>query len=405
MTQDLGGYDVRGVAGTALLLDPRVVDLLRARLPEVAGHTIEAVMDEVPSYRGAFGGPMGATIEGAVQMALAGFLRLASEGAGDPGTPLASVTEGAYRLGQGEARSGRSVDALLSAYRVGARVAWRELAATAVANALPAESVASFAELTFAYIDQLSAASVSGHTAQTESTSRMRERQLDRLGQALLRGDAADGILAAAEQAEWTPPPVLTAVLLPEAQVRAVLGSLPPGTLAPSEAPGLPDEGLVVLLVPDMTGPARRLLLRVLDQRSAVAGPSRPWLDVRASYRRARRALALREGDGSVDTEDHLAALVLNADPEARADLRARVLAPLEGLRPATVEKLVDTLRAWLLHHGRRDEVASALFVHPQTVRYRMGQLREAYGDALDDPATVLDLTIALARPTGTPTP
>jgi hypothetical protein len=30
-------------------------------------------------------------------------------------------------------------------------------------------------------------------------------------------------------------------------------------------------------------------------------------------------------------------------------------------------------------------------------VRYRMGQLRELYGDRLDDPATVRDLTIALA--------
>ena len=34
--------------------------------------------------------------------------------------------------------------------------------------------------------------------------------------------------------------------------------------------------------------------------------------------------------------------------------------------------------------------------MHPQTVRYRMGQLRELYGDRLDDPATVLELTIAL---------
>ena len=43
---------------------------------------------------------------------------------------------------------------------------------------------------------------------------------------------------------------------------------------------------------------------------------------------------------------------------------------------------LVETLRAWLLHHGRRDRVAAELFVHPQTVRYRMTQLRELYGDA-----------------------
>ena len=62
------------VSATRLTLDPRLLDLLRRRLPEVATHTITAVTDEVPSYAGAFGGPMGDNIENAVQMALAGFL-------------------------------------------------------------------------------------------------------------------------------------------------------------------------------------------------------------------------------------------------------------------------------------------------------------------------------------------
>ena len=62
-----------------------------------------------------------------------------------------------------------------------------------------------------------------------------------------------------------------------------------------------------------------------------------------------------------------------------------------------SAEKLTATLRSWLLHHGRRDDVAAELFVHPQTVRYRLGQLRELYGDGLDDPETVLELTLALA--------
>ncbi len=96
------------------------------------------------------------------------------------------------------------------------------------------------------------------------------------------------------------------------------------------------------------------------------------------------------------DTEQHLVSLVLSADADALADLRTSVLAPLSGLRPATVEKLTETLRSWLLHQGRREEVASDLFVHPQTVRYRMSQLRDVYGDRLDDPATVLALTVAL---------
>ena len=109
------------------------------------------------------------------------------------------------------------------------------------------------------------------------------------------------------------------------------------------------------------------------------------------------RALGL-----GTDSEQHLAEVVLTADESALADLRARALAPLEGLSATSAEKLTETLRSWLLHHGRRDAVAAELFVHAQTVRYRMGQLRELFGDRLEDPRHVLELTIALGLP---PTP
>jgi DNA-binding PucR family transcriptional regulator len=78
-------------------------------------------------------------------------------------------------------------------------------------------------------------------------------------------------------------------------------------------------------------------------------------------------------------------------------DLRAQALAPLDDLRPDTAARLADTLRSWLLHQGRREEVAADLHVHPQTVRYRMTQLRELYGEKLADPDVVLQLTVALA--------
>jgi DNA-binding PucR family transcriptional regulator len=80
-------------------------------------------------------------------------------------------------------------------------------------------------------------------------------------------------------------------------------------------------------------------------------------------------------------------------------DLRARVLAPLEKKGDSSTEKLTETLRSWLLHHGRREAVAAELFVHPQTVRYRMGQLRELFGERLEDPRSILELTVALALP------
>ncbi len=379
---------------TPLTLEGSLVDLLRATLPEVAGHTVLAVREEVPAYSEGLGEQMAATIEQAVQMALAGFLRVAGR-AVDPGTPLSPTVEGAYALGRGEAKSGRSADALLAAYRVGARVAWRELSATAVRAGVSAATIASFAEMVFAYIDELSAASVAGHTDELETSGRVRQRHLERLAAALLRGEPAAELTEAAERADWKPPQTLTAVLLPEAQVRPVLGLISPGALIPSEH-GLP-EGLAVVLVADAGGRSRTRLLKVLADRHAVIGPARPWREARTSYARAVRGLDLPRTAAPLDTEHHLASLVVSADPEALADLRTRALAPLADLRPATAEKLEATLRSWLLHQGRREDVAGDLFVHPQTVRYRMNQLRELYGDDLDDPQTVLALTLALA--------
>lgn len=393
--------------GEAIRLDTTVVHVLRSRLPEVATTTIEAVMAEVASYRDAFGGPMGATIENAVQMALAGFLRVAQRGhhERDPGSPLSPAIEGAYALGRGEARSGRTADDLLAAYRVGARVAWRELAQTAVAEGVPADTLAGFAELVFAYIDELSAASVAGHADELATTGRVRERYLDRLAQALLRGEPHDALVAAAERADWTPPRTLTAVVLSESQARPALTVLDPRSLqAAEDPPGLPsDRGLTVLLVPGVTARTRRRLLRDLRGRHAVVGPTRPWEAARASYLRALRGLSLPVPDdgAAIDTEEHLAALVLGADRDALADLRERALAPMADLTPTQRAKLEETLRAWLLHQGRREEVAAALFVHPQTVRYRVGQLRDLYGDRLEDPQVVLELVLALGAAGG----
>jgi DNA-binding PucR family transcriptional regulator len=158
-----------------------------------------------------------------------------------------------------------------------------------------------------------------------------------------------------------------------------------------------------LLLVPDVADLDRGHLLRVLRGRSAVVGPPRPWTEARASYLRAVRTLHLVSpgADEPVDSEAHLVELVVSADPDATADLRAAVLAPLADLRPGTAQRLSETLRSWLLHQGRRDAVAAELHVHPQTVRYRMGQLRELYGERLDDPQTVLELLLALPLPGG----
>ncbi len=396
-----------GVAGRAvgLGLSPELVLLLREQLPGVAERTVAALTAEVGEYARSLDSEMRTTIESAVQVALGAFLRLAAPAhvaGSDPGTPMSSALEGAYDLGRGEARSGRTTAALLSAYRVGARVSWREWAATAVAWGLPAMTVAQFAELVFAYIDELSAASVAGHADELATSGRAREQYRERLGQAVLSGAPADALLAAATRADWEPPACLTAVLVPSALARGTVDALPRDTLRVSGdlagPSGAPDD-TTVLLVPGPAGAdGRAAVLRALRGRAAVVGPGRPWEQAASSYRRAVRAWQQHPpAREPVDTEAHLPELVLTADGEALADLRAAALAPLADLRPATAARLAETLRSWLLHQGRREEVAADLVVHPQTVRYRMGQLRELYGDALTDPEQVLRLTLALA--------
>lgn len=381
-----------------LRLDAATISDLRNILPEVAERTVAAITADVPSYSDALSGPMGETIRNAVELALGGFISLAGRsGGGAAQTPTAPAVDGAYQLGRGEARSGRSVDALLSAYRIGARVAWREMSTTAVHNEVGADTLARFAELVFAYIDELSASSVAGHNDELATSGRVRHRLLERLAAHLLDGSTPEAVEAAAERADWSPPETLTAVIVPESQVRTVLNAIVGETLQSTETPPIEGgEGMVLLLVPNVHGRRRTTLLKALVGLGAVAGPARPWLDVRSSYDRALRVRVLGLG---TDSEEHLAELVLTADDSALADLRARALGPLQDLSATSAEKLTETLRSWVLHHGRRDAVAAELFVHTQTVRYRLGQLRELYGDRLEDPRTILELTIALGLP------
>ena len=365
-------------------LPPEVIAELRASLPTVADEVVAAVIAGVPSYQHALKGPMGQTIANAVHLALDGFLNLAPTEA----APTPPAVAGAFQLGRGEARSGRTTEALLAAYRIGARTAWERLSGIAVDHGMGPKALAEFAGMTFAYIDVLSDASAAGHAEEQATAGRARRRYLEQLARLLVDVASTEAIESAAEAAEWPMPTTLTAIITPLAQAGTVLAGLPAATLTLAEAPGAADA--LLLWVPD----ARRTLLkRAAAGPGAVIGPTRPWREAGASFDRAARAW---QNSLLGDTDDHLVTLLLRSDPGALADLRAQMLAPLSSLRPSAAEKLTETLRAWLLHHGRREDIAAALFVHPQTVRYRMQQLRDLYGDRLEDPDTVLALTVAL---------
>jgi DNA-binding PucR family transcriptional regulator len=94
--------------------------------------------------------------------------------------------------------------------------------------------------------------------------------------------------------------------------------------------------------------------------------------------------------------ESHKLSLLLGADRRLARDVAESALAPLASETELSQERLGSTLDAWLRHRGRTEAVASALHVHPQTVRYRLNRLRELFGTRLDDPDGRFELELAL---------
>ncbi len=157
---------------------------------------------------------------------------------------------------------------------------------------------------------------------------------------------------------------------------------------------------MLVTIVPDPEGPGRRKrLATTLRGAGAVVGATVPLDRLPASMGLAEHAVALKHllRDDPLFVDEHLDAMLVHRDDRLLAALRQQYLAPLADLRESTRDRLCETLTSWLLNLGNRKAVAEQLHVHPQTVRYRLGRLRELFGPALDDPATRAALLLALA--------
>ena len=132
-----------------------------------------------------------------------------------------------------------------------------------------------------------------------------------------------------------------------------------------------------------------------------MLGPTVAPDQVTRTVTRARAAWTLHVGgqlpaDGLLRADDHLLALLLHADVTLTADLVAQRLEPLVRMTAAARDRAVTTLTAWLDAHGDIAETATALHVHPQTVRYRLARLKESFAGALDDPVARLEVALAL---------
>lgn len=395
-------------------LPPESAAALRPQLPGLADEIIEAISHGVPEYARDLEGPFGQALRVGVEEALGQFVEMV-ERAGTGGGPAGR--EVYVGLGRGEMRAGRTLDALLAAYRLGARVAWRRLASAGEQAGLDPATLYLVAESIFAYIDEISAASAEGYAREQAAAAGELQRRRRRLAALLIQDPPADAAAVEAEAAAagWALPRSLAAVAADGDQPDRLALRLGADAIAARDGPGLCG------LVPDPDAPGRRAELeRVAAERPLALGPTVPWPEAPVSAARARLAARLAtegalgaprdpvaEAAGGppsaavadsplVVADDHALALVLHADRRLTGDLAARALAPLADETEASAERLVTTLAAWLRHRGRTEAVAEALHVHPQTVRYRLGRLRDLFGERLEDPDARFELELAL---------
>ncbi|MCW2954032.1 MAG: transcriptional regulator, CdaR [Conexibacter sp.] len=366
---------------------------LRPELPDLAREIIAALRVEVPAYARPLSGPFGRGLVVGVEEALRQFVDGIEAGGQMPRSRVY------VDLGRGEVRAGRSLEALLSAYRVGARVAWRRFAATGSAAGLDAQTLYGLADSIFAYIDELSAKSAEGYALEQSAAAGEEQARRQRLVRLLVRDPPADPLAVeeVAHAAGWPLPRTLAALAIPEDARARVVPRLPADAIAETVGE------VVCALVPDPETPGRReqLVRAVGPRHRAALGSPVAWTDAAISLGRARAVLELADEGaiaqhGLLDAGEHAAALLLRSDRRIAQELVRAQLAPLDPLSPASRARLIATLGAWIAEQGRMQAVAERLHVHPQTVRYRLGRLRELFGDALEVPQRRFELELAL---------
>jgi PucR C-terminal helix-turn-helix domain len=386
-------------------LPASVADVIEPELDAITEEIMATIAREVPEYARPFEGSFGRGVRTGVTEALRQFLALirSPSGARGPGREVYVA------LGRGELRQGRTLDSLQSAYRVGARVAWRRVAEAARRADLDPETISLLAESIFAYIEEISADSVEGYAearSQVEDERRRRRRELVAL---LLREPPAEeaDVRAAATGASWRPPRSAAALAVPEGELDRLAARLPADALAARL------DGLGCAIVPDPEGPGRaaevgRALARGRTSGAAALGPAGPLNQLPASWSLARATLQAIEA-GTIDADDRpvraddvLADLLVFENRALVERIAARRLAPLRELTPKARARMEETALAYVRERGNAAAMARELGVHPQTARYRLTRLRELLGDQLDDADGRFELELALrARPPG----
>lgn len=155
----------------------------------------------------------------------------------------------------------------------------------------------------------------------------------------------------------------------------------------------------LVVILGGVAGPdeAAGALVDLFGAGPVVVGPvtedlGHAHLSARSALSGHRAADGWPEAPRPVRSEDLLPERALAGDGHARRYLVEEVYLPLVRARG----ELIETLAEYFAHGGAIEGTARALFVHPNTVRYRLRQAAEVTGYTPGQPRHAFTLQIAL---------
>jgi sugar diacid utilization regulator len=331
------------------------------------------------------------------------------------------------QLGILQARSSQSVEPILAAYRIAARVAWDAiLRAWRGHPEVTPEALMITANYVFAALDQVAAEVTKTYLHAREQHMQRGTRAQARLFHALI-SDNFDSELELQKQALGLNMPlgavgyvatVCTLMIGPREGARggdslaevvnalelprgAISHTTDPTTLVilwPADSPKSVDGAADFVM--QMNGEAisrsgkSRAHVRagIGGYHSGLRGVARSYLEAQQAVEAGRKL----HPEGVVHRHDEVIPFLLMVQNPVLAERFVReTLGVL--LDPATRnrEQLTDTLEAYLAHGSVKDTAAD-LKLHRHTVLYRLDRLRELLGRNLDEPAARLRLQLAI---------
>ncbi|QBX54552.1 PucR family transcriptional regulator [Nocardioides seonyuensis] len=357
------------------------------RLQDVQATLLERVVDAAHASSQRQGRPLdgaaGRGIQAGTRAAVEAFVALVA----DPGHELGPVREVFRQLGREEFRDGRFIDALRSTLVAGTQAMWSVLVELGEDSSMEPRHLHVLAGALLPFLDELSAAAAEGYLE--EQTRASLDLGMTRRGlvSALVGSNPVDEtrVRTAAEAARW-PVPERVGVLVVEGADADQLARM---VSADSIGATLEDVAVVVVPRADSAGRLTRVRRAVKGRRAAV-GVTVPLVHAQESHRQAARGLRLLHAGVLPDTDlvvcaDHLLTLILGWEEGLADEFATSALAPLLQVEPGHRRTLEATLLTWLREQGRVVATAEAMHAHPQTIRYRVRQLKALFGPALED--------------------